>query len=108
MCILYLFYNNLSNVLKNDIDEYHFKQFLEMENQILKSEKIISKGIPSIIAKELIKYVKPLIIEIPKNKYLKKYIQLKKNKPSQEINIKHWFIALQNEKPTNIINTNFK
>jgi len=95
-----ILYNNLSIALRKDIDEYHFKQFLEMENRILKLEKITAKGVPPIVAKELIKYVKPLVIELPENEYLKKNIEHKMKKKAHEVTkIDKWFITLQNENP---------
>ena len=73
-----ILYNNLSNLLKHDIDNYHFKRFLDMENQISKSKQLKTQGIPSIIAKELIKYVKPLIIELPESQQFEKVNIFKK------------------------------
>jgi len=94
-----ILYNNLASTMKNEINGYHFKQFLEMENQILKSAKIITKGVPPILAKELIKYVKPLVIELPESDYLKKDIHFKFKKKIVETKFKitEWFITLQNE-----------
>lgn len=95
-----IIYENLIVEFKNTIDDYHFKRFLDMENQVLKTEKKVARGIPPIIAKELIKYIKPLIVELPYGS-LKKELPSKFRKKTEDvkINIDKWHIALQDESP---------
>lgn len=95
-----IIYENLINKLRNIIDEYHFKQFISMETQVLKSEKTVSRGIPPILAKELIKYIKPLIVEIPENAYKKEIpSKMKKKNVEEKIKLDKWHLSLQNEYP---------
>ena len=100
-------FNNLKNELQNKIEDYHFNHFQNLENEYLFSNKNISKGISSLLAKELIKYLTPLVIEIPESSHKKglsqnifKNVRMirtqEKNKIKKDYTGK-WFISLQNE-----------
>ena len=100
-------FNNLKNELKNKIEDFHFIHFQNLENEYLFSNKNISKGISALLAKELVKYLTPLVIEIPESIHKKNLSQNKfKNVSMSRIQEKKkikknytekWYISLQNE-----------
>ena len=95
-----IMFNNLSKLLP-EIPKYHFKQFYNMEMDILKSKKITSHGISTIVAKELLKFLTPLIVEPPETLIIKKREnKIKKPTPIKEPK-KEWALSLQNEIPIN-------
>ena len=60
-------FDNLKINLKNKIEEQYLDHFQNLENQNILFNNVISKGISLLIAKELIKYLIPLVTEIPES-----------------------------------------
>lgn len=94
-----IMFNNLAKAMP-EIPKYHFKQFYNLEMDVLKSKKIISHGISTLLAKELLKFLMPLIVELPEISINKRPDKGKKPTQVKETK-KKWSLSLQNEIPVN-------
>jgi len=90
----------------DDIEEYSIKQFQQMEIEVGDMKRASSKGIPTIMAKELLKYITPLIAKIPATYSYGQVISKKFKKPGQKpqpeapTRLAKYVLTLQNEENT--------